>query len=163
MFLAQVDQVTFHSVKGHDRRATTLALIPNDKANARSLWWEAQVSNVHNLRGNAPARIQLRFDGNRCGGAQFFAGNWYLFAVGDFDQELVVDFRDMEAIREMSGLDGSSDTRAVEEAKGLIRDALDPAGPRVLEALERLSKAVSGIPPPLLLPTSRSSNSAAGS
>ncbi len=150
MFLARIDQITFHSVTGADRRATSLVLVPNHKEQARALWWDGQATEVHNLRGDAPARIQLRFDGNRCGGVRFIPGNWYMFAVDDFDQELLIGARDMEAIRQMVGLDGSSNALAIEEAEALIRNALDQTQPRAAAFLKSVSDDVAAVRPPTL-------------
>lgn len=84
--------------------------------------------------------------GARCNGAQFLAGNWYLFAVADFGREVVVDVVDTAAIREIRGEDGASSDRAIGAVATLVRKALDPGQAQSLQALMQMSRPVSGLP-----------------
>lgn len=59
---------------------------------------------------------------------------------------MLVDMSDTAAIREMRELDGASDAHAIDEAKTLIRNALDPAEPRAVQTLVQFSDSVSGFP-----------------
>ena len=151
VFIAQIDRVAFHAVEGMDERATSLIMSTN-KGAPRSIWWDAQASRIQNVRGKVPDALKLRFDGNRCGGARLFPGNWYLFAVSDIGQELVITPRAVEAIREMRWIDGVANAKELEELKTRVLAALADPRPTSLDAIERTSDGISAIGPPPLPP-----------